>query len=524
MSDKFQLPHSIKVLHDAIVIHLADFKNVNSDEFDYRRESAEFGIEYFKFRFARVLISTRWNWKARDLGFIRLRRLNRSLTEMFIEDAPGLHIGPEIFVNADYVRFGDDDQDDDGKGMSLKQRRARAAEIFERFKTIHTEVRHYIVQGLHDDQLLQPENGESSKVSNRRTIKSSVRRRVFISYAHEDIESARRIYQQLKAVDGLDPWFDKESLLPGIKWRPAIKKAIRESDFFIALLSNKSTKKRGYVQTEMKEALEIWDQFPEDKPYLIPVRLNKCHPSYEKLREVQFQDLFPSWDQGFERVLQVITSTGTSHSSSRVAVSKGYEYRCAVVDLDNGLANLPQVCQRLNSIQNFFHFSYPVFPFEHTALRTFEGHLNLYVPDLPESFYGQKTLLNADVAVCLTKYLLAFEEEEEAGYDYLSLPSDDDDTFNFVTTYGLYENAKKAGCTFEKSFVYHILTQLLIHFSSDLGFHSEVRGCILDYCDKHSWMIKGMKRMRLCRNCAKSVENVDLKKAVLAILADPITV
>lgn len=58
-------------------------------------------------------------------------------------------------------------------------------------------------------------------------------------------------------------------------------------------------------------------------------------------------------------------------------------------------------------------------------------------------------------------------------------------------------SAKRAGCTFEKSFVYHILTQLLIHFSTDLGFHPEVRGCILDFCDEHSRMIKGMKRMRL---------------------------
>jgi predicted metal-binding protein len=117
-----------------------------------------------------------------------------------------------------------------------------------------------------------------------------------------------------------------------------------------------------------------------------------------------------------------------------------------------------------------------------------------------------------DLVVCLTRYLLAFEENGQTYYDYLSLPSDDDNAFKFITTYGLYENAKKAGCSFEKSVVYHILTQLLIHFADNLGFHPEVRSCIFDFCEEHSWMIKGMKRMRLCRSCSKEVENKELKK------------
>jgi hypothetical protein len=126
--------------------------------------------------------------------------------------------------------------------------------------------------------------------------------------------------------------------------------------------------------------------------------------------------------------------------------------------------------------------------------------------------------------VCLTRYVLAFVENRKTFYDYLSLPSNIDDTFKFVTTHGLYEAGREAGCTFEKALVYHILTQLLIHFGNDLGFHNQVRGCILDFCEEHSWMVKGMKRMRLCRSCADAIENADLKKAVLAILGDPIRV
>jgi hypothetical protein len=37
-------------------------------------------------------------------------------------------------------------------------------------------------------------------------------------------------------------------------------------------------------------------------------------------------------------------------------------------------------------------------------------------------------------------------------------------------------------------------------------------------------MVKGLKKMRLCPDCAGALENKDLEKAVLAILADPLKV
>ncbi len=52
--------------------------------------------------------------------------------------------------------------------------------------------------------------------------------KVFISYARADRDSARKVFTNLNAADGIEPWFDMESLLPGMKWKPAIRKAIRE--------------------------------------------------------------------------------------------------------------------------------------------------------------------------------------------------------------------------------------------------------------------------------------------------------
>ena len=43
---------------------------------------------------------------------------------------------------------------------------------------------------------------------------------VFISYAREDFPAAKRIYDELRRA-GVEPWLDKESLLPGQKWKVA---------------------------------------------------------------------------------------------------------------------------------------------------------------------------------------------------------------------------------------------------------------------------------------------------------------
>jgi hypothetical protein len=65
---------------------------------------------------------------------------------------------------------------------------------------------------------------------------------VFISYAREDAEAANRLYDDLKKA-GLNLWLDTKSLLGGQKWKIAIIDAIRNSAYFIALLSSNSVEK-----------------------------------------------------------------------------------------------------------------------------------------------------------------------------------------------------------------------------------------------------------------------------------------
>jgi hypothetical protein len=98
---------------------------------------------------------------------------------------------------------------------------------------------------------------------------------IFLSYAREDEDKVDDIYRKLSRA-GFKPWMDTYDLLPGEQWKSSIKKAIQDSDFFLACLSNRSVKKRSYLQREFREALDLWQEKMESDIYLIPVRLDDC--------------------------------------------------------------------------------------------------------------------------------------------------------------------------------------------------------------------------------------------------------
>lgn len=129
---------------------------------------------------------------------------------------------------------------------------------------------------------------------------------VFLSYAREDQKDAKRIFEDLRR-QGVNVWADFDSLKPGSKWKTAIKKAIKESRYFLAVLSPNSEPKKGFVQKEMAIALDILDEFPEEDIYIIPIRLKECSPSHEKLKELHWVDMFPSWDDGLKEILSVVS-------------------------------------------------------------------------------------------------------------------------------------------------------------------------------------------------------------------------
>jgi hypothetical protein len=128
---------------------------------------------------------------------------------------------------------------------------------------------------------------------------------VFISYAREDEDAAEFLYQELR-VAGVAPWIDKEHLIGGQRWREAIAREIRDSDYFVALLSSAALDKRGFVQQEIRIALEVMETVPAGRIYLIPVRLEACEPRDPRLEGLHWVDLFPDFEAGFRRILGAI--------------------------------------------------------------------------------------------------------------------------------------------------------------------------------------------------------------------------
>lgn len=126
--------------------------------------------------------------------------------------------------------------------------------------------------------------------------------RVFLSYARDDIKQVRELYQELVEA-GIQPWMDIIDLLPGQDWELAIKTAIQKADFFVVCLSAQSVIKRGYLQREIKRALELWGEKLEDDIYLIPVRLDDCEVP-ASLSNFQWVDLYDEY--GFSRLLKAI--------------------------------------------------------------------------------------------------------------------------------------------------------------------------------------------------------------------------
>jgi len=131
-----------------------------------------------------------------------------------------------------------------------------------------------------------------------------LKHKVFISYAKEDSAIAQKLYDDLKKA-GVDLWFDRENLQPGQDWKLEIEKAVKESTFFIALISSRSMARKGFTQGELKRALDVADEKMEGDIFVIPVRVDNCTVDV-RLQHFQWLDLFPSYSDGLKKLLKVL--------------------------------------------------------------------------------------------------------------------------------------------------------------------------------------------------------------------------
>ncbi|MGE0683266.1 MAG: SUMF1/EgtB/PvdO family nonheme iron enzyme [Candidatus Binatia bacterium] len=126
--------------------------------------------------------------------------------------------------------------------------------------------------------------------------------KVFLCHSSGDKPTVRDLYQRLLA-DGFEPWLDEEDLLPGQHWELEIPRAVRAADAILVCLSHDSINKEGYVQKEIKEALDVADEKPEGVIFFIPARLEPCDlPT--RLKRWQAVNLYE--ERGYGRLLRAL--------------------------------------------------------------------------------------------------------------------------------------------------------------------------------------------------------------------------
>jgi TIR domain len=113
--------------------------------------------------------------------------------------------------------------------------------------------------------------------------------RIPVSYAREDQAPVESLVSFLRAA-GYDIWFDKDSLHAGQDWRRAIEQEIARADLLIICLSKNSVDKTGFVQKEMRLAVQQAELRPDSQVYIIPVSLDGC-PVPQALERWQVLDL-----------------------------------------------------------------------------------------------------------------------------------------------------------------------------------------------------------------------------------------
>ena len=98
---------------------------------------------------------------------------------------------------------------------------------------------------------------------------------VFLCHCSEDKAVVREIDRALKS-DGFQPWLDEDDILPARAWDKEIEQGLRSSHAIVVCLSKTFSRKEGYVQKELRYAIDIAREKPDGAVFLIPIRLEEC--------------------------------------------------------------------------------------------------------------------------------------------------------------------------------------------------------------------------------------------------------
>lgn len=162
----------------------------------------------------------------------------------------------------------------------------------------------FVILGISDDfAKLEVHELPSPDVETGTQEKPNRQLKVFLCHSSSDKPIVRDLYQKLAARKNIDPWLDEVKLLPGVDWNNEITQAVKESDVVIACLSRASINKEGYVQKEIRRALDVAEEKPDRTIFIIPLRVEECEVP-QRLSQWQWVNYYE--DGAIERLLSAL--------------------------------------------------------------------------------------------------------------------------------------------------------------------------------------------------------------------------
>ena len=156
----------------------------------------------------------------------------------------------------------------------------------------------------------------------------SAKAAVFLSYASQDTEPARRIAEALRGA-GLEVWFDQDELRGGDEWDRKIKNQIRTCALFVPVISaNTQARPEGYFRLEWHLAEQRSLLIAKGRAFIVPVGIDETKEG-EALVPDAFLAVQWSRPAGDAKLAQFVTqvqrllASGVAPASSRQSGTAG---------------------------------------------------------------------------------------------------------------------------------------------------------------------------------------------------------
>lgn len=102
---------------------------------------------------------------------------------------------------------------------------------------------------------------------------------VFLSYAREDADAAKRIAEGLRA-GGIEVWFDQSELRGGEAWDQKIRTQIKTCALFLPIVSQRTEERgEGYFRREWKLATDRMQDMGSSRTFIVPVVIDDTKES-----------------------------------------------------------------------------------------------------------------------------------------------------------------------------------------------------------------------------------------------------